>query len=223
MCGGFAAFTGINPLVIRLIWLISIFWNGFGLWMYLFALFIIPAQTEEITAGYINPAGKRVFGIILIVVGLVTFFKEQIWTLFDYMPGPAQWLPFALIAAGLAMIFASILRPRKIADPELRTNSEHSEEDAFEREQRVEIISGINRSRSERVIFGICGGIGIRLGIDPVIVRVIWFVATIVTHGLALVVYLLFYFLMPEEADDRRPATDTPQEPLETNGSPVNG
>ncbi|MFC2150876.1 PspC domain-containing protein, partial [Calditrichota bacterium] len=35
VCGGLAEITGLNPLAVRLVWALSIFWHGAGLAAYL--------------------------------------------------------------------------------------------------------------------------------------------------------------------------------------------
>jgi phage shock protein C len=54
------------------------------------------------------------------------------------------------------------------------------------------------RSRDDRVIGGVCGGLGRYLGIDPVLVRIA-FVVLAVAGGSGLLAYLLAWLLIPEE------------------------
>lgn len=54
------------------------------------------------------------------------------------------------------------------------------------------------RSRSNRMIVGICGGIGEYFGIDPTLVRVIW-AAVCLLGGLAILLYIACAFIIPEE------------------------
>ena len=54
------------------------------------------------------------------------------------------------------------------------------------------------RSRDDRVIGGVCGGLGRYLGIEPVLVRIA-FVVLAVAGGSGLLAYLLAWLLIPEE------------------------
>ena len=54
------------------------------------------------------------------------------------------------------------------------------------------------RSRNNRMIGGVCGGLAQYLGIDPTVVRVIMALVTFV-GGMSLLVYLLMWLLIPEE------------------------
>ena len=56
------------------------------------------------------------------------------------------------------------------------------------------------RSRKERKIAGICGGLGVYFGIDPVWIRII-FVIFFILGGTAFIVYILLWILIPLEPD----------------------
>jgi phage shock protein PspC (stress-responsive transcriptional regulator) len=57
----------------------------------------------------------------------------------------------------------------------------------------------LQRSRTDRVLGGVCGGIGRYFDIDPTLVRVLFVVLTIFTGGLFLLVWLVLLLVMPEE------------------------
>ena len=59
-------------------------------------------------------------------------------------------------------------------------------------------VKKLFRSRSSRVIGGVCGGIAQYLNIDPTVLRVITALLTFVM-GMSLWVYLLAWILIPEE------------------------
>ncbi len=54
------------------------------------------------------------------------------------------------------------------------------------------------RSRDERVIFGVCGGVADWLDIDPSLVRIA-FVLLTVSAGIGLVLYVVMALVVPEE------------------------
>jgi phage shock protein C len=62
-------------------------------------------------------------------------------------------------------------------------------------EQRPRLL---RRSRSNRVIAGVCGGIGRYLGVDPVLIRVA-FVVLALAGGGGVLLYIVGWILMPEE------------------------
>lgn len=56
----------------------------------------------------------------------------------------------------------------------------------------------LRRSRSDRMLAGVCGGIADYLRVDPTLVRVGFAVLAIVTWGVALLAYVVGWALMPE-------------------------
>jgi phage shock protein C len=58
----------------------------------------------------------------------------------------------------------------------------------------------LRRSRSDRMLGGVCAGIARYLGVDPVAVRVGYAIVALVTGGLAVLAYPVLWVLMPEES-----------------------
>jgi phage shock protein C len=54
------------------------------------------------------------------------------------------------------------------------------------------------RSRTDRKIAGVCGGLAAYLGIDPVIPRLTWVVFALAA-GAGLLAYLIFWLVVPME------------------------
>jgi phage shock protein C len=54
------------------------------------------------------------------------------------------------------------------------------------------------RSRDERIISGVCGGLGKYLTMDPTVVRLI-FVLLALAGGPGLLIYLIMLIVVPEE------------------------
>ncbi len=55
------------------------------------------------------------------------------------------------------------------------------------------------RSRDDRMLAGVAGGLAGYWGADPSLVRVIWALLVLFTGGLALVVYIVMALVVPEE------------------------
>jgi phage shock protein C len=56
----------------------------------------------------------------------------------------------------------------------------------------------LRRSRSDRMLGGVCAGIAEYLRIDPVVVRVGFVVVAFLTWGVAALAYLAAWIVMPE-------------------------
>jgi phage shock protein C len=62
------------------------------------------------------------------------------------------------------------------------------------------------RSRTDRVLTGIAGGMADYLEVDPTIVRILWVLATIFTGGLVLLLYIVLAFVIPVNPFQGAPA-----------------
>jgi phage shock protein C len=69
------------------------------------------------------------------------------------------------------------------------------------------------RSRDDRVISGVAGGLAERLDLDPAIVRVAWVVLTILSGGVLLLVYIVMALVVPEEPEGYVPPNHPPWQP----------
>jgi phage shock protein C len=54
------------------------------------------------------------------------------------------------------------------------------------------------RSRKDRILGGVCGGMGNYFNLDPVLVRVIW-VVLLFAAGVGFLAYILAWIIVPEE------------------------
>lgn len=52
------------------------------------------------------------------------------------------------------------------------------------------------RSGKDRILGGVCGGIGEHFNIDPTIVRLLWVFLTLV-YGAGILLYLIAWFIIP--------------------------
>jgi len=55
------------------------------------------------------------------------------------------------------------------------------------------------RSKKEKIIGGVCGGLGEFLDVDPTIVRLLWAIITVLSIGAGIVAYLLAWIIIPEK------------------------
>ncbi|MGH9252007.1 MAG: PspC domain-containing protein, partial [Acidimicrobiales bacterium] len=62
-------------------------------------------------------------------------------------------------------------------------------------------LHGLRRSRSDRVVAGVLGGVGRRLGIDPILLRIATVVLA-VFGGVGIMLYAAGWLLLPAEDED---------------------
>ena len=55
-------------------------------------------------------------------------------------------------------------------------------------------------SRTNKMLTGVCGGIGELLGIDPTIIRLIW-AALSLAGGTGIILYIIAAVIIPEDDD----------------------
>jgi phage shock protein C len=60
------------------------------------------------------------------------------------------------------------------------------------------VKSRLERSNTNRVFAGVCGGIAEYLAVDATLVRVVFVVTAFVTFGLGLLLYIVLLILMPQ-------------------------
>ena len=60
------------------------------------------------------------------------------------------------------------------------------------------IMKKLYLSDTDKKIGGVCGGLAQYFDIDPIIVRIIWFVAAFF-YGIGIIPYLAFWIIVPRE------------------------
>ena len=60
-------------------------------------------------------------------------------------------------------------------------------------------VKTLTRSKSNRMIAGVCAGLGDYLGIDPTIVRLLFVLAFFTGFGGIAIVYLIMAIVVPEQ------------------------
>lgn len=58
------------------------------------------------------------------------------------------------------------------------------------------------RSKNEKLISGVCGGIATYFNVDPTVVRFIWVVVSLISASIpGVLIYIIRTFIIPEEPD----------------------
>jgi phage shock protein C len=55
------------------------------------------------------------------------------------------------------------------------------------------------RSKKDRILGGVCAGLGEHLDVDPTVIRLIWAVVSVLSVGTGIVIYILAWIIIPEE------------------------
>lgn len=52
---------------------------------------------------------------------------------------------------------------------------------------------------NNKIIAGVCGGLGDYLNLDPTIIRIIWVLVTIFSLGLGIIAYIICWLIIPQK------------------------
>lgn len=60
-------------------------------------------------------------------------------------------------------------------------------------------IKRLYRCRHDPVLGGVCAGIAEYFNVDPVLVRLLWVILTLISMGAGILVYIIAWIIVPEE------------------------
>lgn len=61
-------------------------------------------------------------------------------------------------------------------------------------------VKRLYRSKSDRMLAGVCGGLGVYFAVDPILIRAL-FLILFFLGGSSLIIYLVLWILIPEEPE----------------------
>lgn len=56
----------------------------------------------------------------------------------------------------------------------------------------------LTRSRANRMLCGVCGGLGEYLNVDPTVIRILWILFIFFSFGMAVLIYFIAAVIMPD-------------------------
>jgi len=200
VCGGIADYFNLDPVIVRVLWVLFSLAGGAGILTYIAALFIMENDPrEDIPPEETpHPSSQRAFwGTVLIVIGLVFMFTTFRWLYFPFFH--IRWeivLATLLITVGVAVIFFGGAFALSRGDSEPRGAA--APEPVAEGKPTAS-VRRLYRSRDVRILFGICGGLANYFNLDPVLVRLVWLLLSFFSGGAGFLVYLVLVVVIPEE------------------------
>jgi len=76
----------------------------------------------------------------------------------------------------------------------------------MERTSKTNGMKRLYRSKTRRMLGGVCGGLGEYLEIDPTIIRLVWAVLTLFTWGIWLLAYIIAWIIIPDQEESDKVA-----------------
>ena len=55
------------------------------------------------------------------------------------------------------------------------------------------------RSTKNRMVAGVCAGIGDYFSVDPTVIRLAWVIFTLISMGVGIIAYIIAWIIIPEE------------------------
>jgi phage shock protein C len=193
VCGGIGEYLGIDPVIVRLLWILLVIFGGTGVVAYLVAMLIIPkrpleGETEIHDSQAVVPANvsKRFWGILLMVAGLFLLLGligplSGLFAGVTIFMGHALW-PVLVIGLGLYLFMNQNEKP----DVKSALN------DVFPEGKKLQ------RSLTDRKLVGVCGGIAAYFSVDSNIIRIFWVMATLGSFGLGVLAYIVLAIFLTE-------------------------
>src|SRR5207248_2825949 len=84
-----------------------------------------------------------------------------------------------------------------------------------------ETTGGVLRRGSDRIIAGVCSGLGQYFGVEPLLVRIAFVILTLVGAGIGILLYLALWFLMEPPVGAPASATRNISERIRTMGQEI--
>jgi phage shock protein C len=210
VCGGLAEYLGVDPTLVRLAWVLLTVMGGSGIILYIAAMILVPKGEvgDPVQPQNNDKANSRFWGFLLVGVGVVWLTANLGLSFWHHWWGHAfdVVIPVALVLLGVAFIFGG----RQYVSAESGAPAAIPANDPTGAAPGSATVAKLYRSRTEKKIAGVCGGIGVHLGVDPVIIRLLFLVAALASLGFMLVAYLIMAIVIPMEPAIE-PAVVTPQ------------
>ena len=106
----------------------------------------------------------------------------------------AELLPSSVMVVTLAMVEQTIVR----IGPAEQFGAVRNSKKRYSSQNGTTAVARLRRSRTDRSIAGVCGGLAKYLGIDATVLRVLM-LCLIFFGGMSLWVYIIMWLLIPEE------------------------
>ncbi len=205
VCGGIAEYFGLDVTLIRILWVLLTLFGGTGIILYIVAMIVMPTPPPDMVAAGAPPKPKshgangKFWGALLVAFGMLLLLDNLGIPIWHRWWG-FSWsiiLPLLLILAGVAFLYGG--RNGLMASPEPKPADVPGTEPAPAPPAAAPQPNRLYRSRRERKIFGVCGGLATYVNTDPTIVRLLFAIGAFASFGFVLLVYIAMAIIVPEE------------------------
>ncbi|MHB2153026.1 PspC domain-containing protein [Calditrichota bacterium GD2] len=201
VCGGIAEYSNIDSVLVRILFVVMGLMGGLGLVLYIVGIIIIPENPWQKAAIKDKKDHAIFWGALLIILGVVLLLSQMslfppihLWAL----PWHLLWA-ILLIALGMYLLLAPGSKKDTVEAPQDEINSEGEKQDSTTIPPEPKTLY---RSRKNRMIAGVCGGLAEYFNMDPTIVRLLYVILTLFSNGLGILAYIILILAVPEEKEN---------------------
>lgn len=189
--GGIAEYFNVPSFLVRTI-MLGLAIAGFGILLYFVLWIVVPlnqdqTQDNQVVEKSTSSVFYMISGIAFILLGTFQLLENMGFYFVNefYNSFKEYAFPFFVILLGLSIIYFSF-----------HTNSMGEKVMSENNEQKPKRLY---RIMNERMIAGVCSGLGHYFNVDPVIVRILFVISIFISFGATLFVYLVLALVTPKE------------------------
>ncbi|MCK9408174.1 MAG: PspC domain-containing protein [Bacteriovoracaceae bacterium] len=203
VCGGLAEYFDVDPVVIRILFVLMVLFGGTGIILYIAAIFIVPKKPiyfnetpplqSEIKPGPRNETVRNWFGFVIVIIGVFLLLANlEVFHVFDFLTDTFEFIfPVLLIILGMAIIYY------RQSQSDVQTGVQPEGQQSADQPFQPTGFKHFRRSIADKKIFGVCGGLAQYFGIDSSLIRMLYVVLCLASFGAGLVLYILIALIVP--------------------------
>jgi phage shock protein C len=207
VCGGLAEYFDVDTVIMRVLFVLLAFFGGSGFILYI-ACWIIMPKNADAAEGQNGPGesrttnARKMFGIVLIVGGAILLFSNLGFFSFLHV-WDISWsfvFPILLILLGMAIIY---YRQAERIPASASSTEAPKDTPVDQTPPPAQSYRSFRRSRTDKKLFGVCGGLAKYFSIDSTLLRLLYIILCLASFGAGIVLYATLVLLVP---DDRQPS-----------------
>jgi phage shock protein C len=200
VCGGLAEYFDVDPVIMRVLFVLLAFFGGSGFILYIACAIIMPKKLLNIEGPEAlvqsrSANARKLFGIALIIVGTIVLFSNLGFFSFFHV-WDVSWslvFPILLILLGMAIIYYRQAERTPAAEQPADSQAEQAPPPAAP--NRI-----FRRSRFDKKLGGVCGGLAKYFSIDSTMLRLLYIILCLASFGAGVVLYITLVLIVPYES-----------------------
>ncbi len=206
VCGGIADYFAADPMLVRILCVVAAFVTfGGSLAVYGLLWLLLPVGTQaqgqreaapvSLREGNMRWAAWILIGLgvvwLLANIGILAPLWAGAWTVLRIL-----FWPVVLVAVGIVILRSSRHGRSLTQDVKERLpDADSIKQSLNDARQRIPL----KRSRENRILLGVCGGLARTFKVDATVVRLLWALFSLGSLGAGVIIYVIAAIIMPED------------------------